>query len=398
MSFMAQPASPHALYISEILFAILYHIEDDRKALARLACCCHAFSEPALSVLWSSVRSFSPFIPLLPPTVKFLWDHSQFDEITLVEFQCPPEEEWRVFDSYARRVRRLYSGSRCHQIVTRIRSGTTLFPLLQSLSLQLVEPPDMRGHLFSDSLRSLKISGPAYVHCKDDRVQMAIAHVARDAPLIEHLHIEDYTYSVVQSSLPPLHFAHLRVVEISAFFGYTLLQSLCHILSQAPVTQLKLELPPLPNKEWNISIPVFPALKSLQICGNPASAEQFVFHLASEGLQELSVQHTRGSASAADYHQLLLCVADKYGNTLQQLSLSTLQQISLSLSQSPTPNYPYDVSQTVIDAFYALAPRFNRLQTFHLSLPHNRYVHLAPELTSESHTWPSLKLLDLEAT
>lgn len=70
---MAQMASPHALYISEILFVISYYLQDDRKALARLARCCHAFSEPALSVLWSSVRSFSPFIPLLPPTVKFLW-------------------------------------------------------------------------------------------------------------------------------------------------------------------------------------------------------------------------------------------------------------------------------------------------------------------------------------
>ncbi|KAG1805204.1 uncharacterized protein BJ212DRAFT_879505 [Suillus subaureus] len=70
---MAQLASPHALYISEIFFAISYYLEEDKKALARLARCCHAFSEPALSILWSSVRSFSPFIPLLPPTVKFLW-------------------------------------------------------------------------------------------------------------------------------------------------------------------------------------------------------------------------------------------------------------------------------------------------------------------------------------
>lgn len=383
---MAQMASPHALYISEILFVISYHLQDDRKALARLARCCHAFSEPALSVLWSSVRSFSPFIPLLPPTVKFLWDHSQFDEVTLAEFQCPPEEEWRVFDSYARRVRRLYSGSHGHQIVARIRSETIVFPLLRSLSLQLVEPLDMQGHLFPDSLRSLKISGPAYVHCEDDRVQMAIAHVARDAPLVEYLHIEDYTYSVAQSSLSPLHFAHLRAVEISAFFDYTLLQSLCHILSQAPVTQLKLELPPLPNKEWNISTPVFPALISLQICGPPASAEQFISHLASKNLQELSINHTRGPASVADYRQLLSCIADKYSNTLQQLSLS--------LSQSSTPGYPYDLSQAVLDAFYALAPSFSRLETLHLSLPHNRYVHLAPELTFESPTWPSLKLLD----
>ncbi|KAG2068064.1 hypothetical protein BDR04DRAFT_1158274 [Suillus decipiens] len=386
---MAQLASPHALYISEILFAISYHLEDDRKALACLARCCHAFSEPALSVLWSSVRSFSPFIPLLPPTVKFLWDHSQFDEVSLVDFQCPPEEEWRVFDSYARRVRRLYSGSRCHQIVARIRSQTTLFPLLRSLSLQLIEPLDMQGHLFADSLRSLKISGPAYVHCKDDRVQMAIAHVARDAPLVEYLHVEDYTYSVAQSFLPPLHFVHLRTVKISSFFNYTLLQSLCHILSQAPVTQLELELPPLPNKEWNISTLVFPVLKSLRICGNPTSAEQFVSHLTSKGLQELSIHHTRGPASAADYRQLLSRIADKYGNTLQQLSLS--------LGQLPTPNYPYDLSQAVLDAFYAIAPHFNQLKTLHLSLPHNRYVHLAPELTFESPTWPSLKLLDFQS-
>ncbi|KAG2128985.1 hypothetical protein DEU56DRAFT_502068 [Suillus clintonianus] len=387
---MAQPSPPNALFISEILLAISYQLEDDKKALARLARCCRAFSAPALTVLWSSVQSFSPFIPLLPPSVKFLWDHCQFDEVTLDEFPCPPEEEWRVFDSYARRVRRLYSGWHFHQIVARIRSEITLFPLLRSLTLQLVEPLDIQVRLFSDSLRSLKISGPAYVHCNDDRVQMAIAHVSRDAPLVEYLHVEDFTYSVAQSSLPPLHFAHLRAVRISAFFDYSLLQSFCHILSQAPVTQLKLELPALPNKEWSISSPVFPALESLQIYGNPLSAEQFVSHLASKSVQELSIHHTKGPASAADYCQLLSCVADKYSNTLQTLSLT--------LSQSPTTNHLHDLSQAVLDAFYALAPSFKRLGTLHLSLPHNRYVHLAPELTFESPTWPFLKLLDFQAT
>ncbi|KAG0702404.1 hypothetical protein DFH29DRAFT_921454 [Suillus ampliporus] len=390
MVVQAQP-SPHALYISEILLAISHQLEDDRKALARLARCCRAFLGPPLDVLWSQVRSFSPFILLLPPSVKFLWDHCQLDEVTLVKFQCPPEEEWRIFDSYARRVRKLYSGSHFHLIVTRIRSETTLFPLLRSLSLQLVEPLDMQGHLFSDSLRSLKMSGPAYVHCKDDRVQIAIAQVARDAPLLEYLHVEDFAYSVVQSSLPPLHFAHLRAVEISAFFDYNLLKSLCHILSEAPVTQLKLELPALPDKDWSIPSPVFPSLRSLRICGNPVSAENFIFHLASKGIHELSIHHTRGPASAADCRRLLSLVAEKYGNTLQTLSLA--------LSQLPTPNYPYDLSQAVLDALRTLAPSLNRLETLHLSLPHNRYIHLQePELTFEPPIWPSLKHLDVKAT
>ncbi|KAG1719132.1 uncharacterized protein EDB91DRAFT_491902 [Suillus paluster] len=390
MVVQAQP-SPHALYISEISLAISYQLEDDRKALARFARCCRASLGPALDVLWSRVPSFSPFIPLLPLSVKSLWDHCQLDEVTLVEFQCPPEEEWRIFDSYARRVRKLYSGSHLHQIVARIRSKTTLFPLLRSLSLQLLEPLDMQGHLFSDSLRSLKISGPAYVHCKDARVQIAIAHIARDAPLLESLHVEDFAYSVAQSSLPPLHFAHLRAVEISAFFDHSLLQSLCRILSQAPVTQLKLELPALPDKDWSISFPVFPALRSLRICGNPASAEHFIFHLASKGIHELSIYHTRGPASAADCRRLLSLVAEKYGNTLQTLSLA--------LSRSPTPNYPYDLSQAVLDALRTLVPTLNQLETLHLLLPHNRYVHLQEsELTFEPLTWPSLKNLDVQAT
>jgi len=110
----------------------------------------------------------------------------------------------------------------------------------------------------------------------------------------------------------------------------------------------------LPNKEWSTS-PVFPALESLRIRGNPASADNFVFHLSSKDIYELGLttrQDPRVLRIAADF--------------FHSLRRNTLHTLSLTLSHSPIPNY---LSQEV--ALYTLvSPLHDHLSSISTSKRH----------------------------
>ncbi|KAF8841789.1 hypothetical protein BDN67DRAFT_966679 [Paxillus ammoniavirescens] len=97
------------LYITEILQNILDNLIDDKQSLFHIAVSCKDLSGPALDTLWKRMPSFDPFIPLLPEIVRQNWflAHALED---LSHMQCP-EEEWKVFDSYARRVHHLDCGN-----------------------------------------------------------------------------------------------------------------------------------------------------------------------------------------------------------------------------------------------------------------------------------------------
>ncbi|KAH7924922.1 hypothetical protein BV22DRAFT_1034622 [Leucogyrophana mollusca] len=71
-----------------------------RASLARLARTCCTFRDPALDVLWSSLKSFDPLIRCLP---RDLWMH---DDDGFLEFTRPLRaSDWVIFQRYAQRVR-----------------------------------------------------------------------------------------------------------------------------------------------------------------------------------------------------------------------------------------------------------------------------------------------------
>ncbi|KAG0702405.1 hypothetical protein DFH29DRAFT_921455 [Suillus ampliporus] len=381
-------SSCHALYISEILSEISSQLEDDRKSLSHLARCCKAFSDPALDVLWRRMSLFSPFIPLLPPSVLTLWVGYQFSAESIAGFQCPPITEWKAFDAYARRVRILYSGA-SHFLagVATIRSDCNVFPFLRSMSIQLQETIQPGIRLFPETLHTLEISGPAYINCKDSCIQSSLAHAARDAPFLKHLHVEDYSYNSDRLDTYPLHFKHLRSVEISAFISSNVLKSLCCMLSQSPVIELKIELPPT-SCVWDASYALFPHLERLEIHGTPMLAEAFITNVSSACLRSLTVRHSRGPARIADCSRLFSTIVNKYGKSLQSLSLT--------ISRSPVLHNHDGVAHDIMDALFPLMPSFEHLEELHLSLPSATQVDDYPSV--EASGWPTLRRVEFMAT
>lgn len=381
-------SSFRALYISEILSEITSQLEDDRQSLSCLARCCKAFSDQALDVLWKRMSLFCPFIPLLPQKVLTLWVEYQFSAESIAGFQCPPMHEWRAFDAYARRVRILHSGA-SHFLagVATIRADFNVFPFLRSITMQLQEPIQPGIRLFPETLQRLQISGPAYINCKDSCIQTALAHAARDAPFLKHLHVEDYSYNSDRLDTPPLHFKHLRSAEISAFISSNVLGSLCRVLSQSPVIELKIELPPT-SCIWDTPQSLFPHLEKLEIHGAPALAEAFITNVSSPCVRSLTVKHSRGPARLTDCSRLFSTIVKKYS--------SSLQSLSLTISRSPVLHNHDGVAHDIMDALFPLMPNFEHLEELHLSLPSATQVDDYPAV--EVSGWPALRRVEFMAT
>ena len=90
---------PHRIFeIDEILRDIVWHTRDTSEvATVSLACCCKAFEEPTLSLLWVD-KSFHDLLPLLPSILT----------PTAEPAARPTEEEWRRLRRYAFWIRVLF--------------------------------------------------------------------------------------------------------------------------------------------------------------------------------------------------------------------------------------------------------------------------------------------------
>ncbi|KAG1883483.1 hypothetical protein F4604DRAFT_294469 [Suillus subluteus] len=69
---LIMPEPFEILRISEILAVILDGLQDDKKLLYHMSCCCRAFTDPALDILWRSMHSFAPFTLLIPQSASFV--------------------------------------------------------------------------------------------------------------------------------------------------------------------------------------------------------------------------------------------------------------------------------------------------------------------------------------
>jgi hypothetical protein len=299
-------------------------------------------------------------------------------------------QEWNVFDAYAKRVRILYSGA-SHFLagVATIRADFNVFPFLRSMSMQLQETITPGIRLFPETLQTLEISGPAYINCKDSCIRAALAHAARDAPFLTHLHVEDYSYNSDRLDTQPLHFKHLRSVEISAFISSNVLQSLCCLLSQSPVIELKIELPPT-SYIWDIDMTqsLFPHLETLEIHGTPAVAEVFIANISSERVRSLTIRHSRGPARIAHCSRLFSTIVKKYGTSLRSLSLT--------ISRSPVLHNHDGVAHDIMDVLFPMMPNFEHLEELHLSLPSATQVDDYPSV--EGPGWPTLRRMEFMTT
>ncbi|KAF8841790.1 hypothetical protein BDN67DRAFT_966680 [Paxillus ammoniavirescens] len=230
-----------ALYITEILRLILDNLIDDKRCLFRIAVSCKAFSDPALDILWALMPSFDPFSLLVPENARrhLVYAHALED---LSHMQCP-EEEWRVFDTYARRVRYLAFGgntSSVYQQLGILRPNCVVFPHLKALEFSMYVDPGPGTLMFPSSLRTLTIRNVARPRTSPRKsrsyIELALRQAAQDVPLLENLEITgEYD---LYPGVHPLPFQALHTVKFSPYFHLPqprAFDNVSRLLSTAPI-------------------------------------------------------------------------------------------------------------------------------------------------------------------
>ncbi|KDQ53427.1 hypothetical protein JAAARDRAFT_197573 [Jaapia argillacea MUCL 33604] len=131
--------------IEELSREICWHLNDSENfrngTLASLARSCGSFLEPALDVLWYTMRDMEPLLKLIPALEVSDKENDYGQLVSYYNISYPLEErDWTRFDYYARRIRILYFshyGEIDCAIYSRLSQYTispSLIPSLRSLS------------------------------------------------------------------------------------------------------------------------------------------------------------------------------------------------------------------------------------------------------------------------
>ncbi|KAH0832873.1 hypothetical protein J3R83DRAFT_11824 [Lanmaoa asiatica] len=291
-------------YISEILRVILDNLTDDRRSTVSLAYSSKAVSGTSLDYVWADMDSFSPFVPLLPKPVQEIWD-LRFNVATLSLIKCPPPEEWKLFDMYACRVRRIRPGEdyldrALYQRLVSIRTGVELFPRLLSLRCYLFSPLTPGMKIFPSSLRSLSLY-PEYV-VLDGRAELALRQVALDAPFLEELYIVGIYRLYPDAGSWPLDFKKLHTVHLIANMLRPVdLRSFSRLLSTSPILNLGISLRPSSEVSFQ-----------LDETGVPVEAADIVSRICSPYLNSVTIEHRDRFASVSEYGRFFTLLAQRH--------------------------------------------------------------------------------------
>ncbi|KAN0093371.1 hypothetical protein V8E55_004155 [Tylopilus felleus] len=293
-------------YISEITRVILDHLTDDKRSILSLAYSSKAISGTALDYLWADMDSFSPFVPLLPKPVQEVWD-LRFNVAVLPFIKCPSSEDWKVFDMYAHRVRRLrpredYLDRALYQRLVSIRPGVDLFPRLLSLRCHLFNSLVPGLKIFPSSLRSLSLY-PEHALVLDGRAELALRQAAHDAPFLEKLCILGVYRLHPETEPRPLDFKGLHTVHLVADMLRTAdLQSFSRLLSTSPIINLGISLHSTTEVSFKLNeTSLSPRVENISICCGPRRAADIISRISSPYLTSVIVEHRGHFASVSEY-------------------------------------------------------------------------------------------------
>ncbi|KAG1863450.1 hypothetical protein C8R48DRAFT_203583 [Suillus tomentosus] len=364
------------LCISEILAVILDGLQGDEKSLYHMSCCCRAFTDPALDVLWRSMHSFAPFISLIPQSASFANDSRTTDH-DLLKYRL--SNDWKTFDKYADCYTRL--------TVIRGQDGCHPFPKLRSLTYFLSGPISPQAKPFPPSLRSLTLVCRDAIDC--DPIELVLDRAVAEAPRLKELRIIGLMRTMrTLHPTPQPHFGQIESLDLSkAYIRGPELATLCTLLSQAPISDLKIHLQDRLDINWDAIPPMFPALKQLDVRGSMSSITLFMSRLATTNLHTLIFQpdgYYQGVATVFDY--LVPIIVETFGKSLKSLDFHI---------NGPRPRA--EDSDVIKSIFQGLEPLMEGgLQSLRLFLQVGstlRPVQFPPEVQSmlEPSAWPSLK-------
>ncbi|KAG2036273.1 hypothetical protein BDR03DRAFT_1092608 [Suillus americanus] len=383
------------LRISEIFAVILDGLQDDKKSLYHMSCCCRAFTDPALDILWRSMHSFAPFTLLIPQSASFVND-ARTSDCDLLKYRCNPLDDWKTFDKYAARVWSLRIGEHnnstdliknrdCYTRLTVIR-GFHPFPKLRSLAYVLSGPISLQAKPFPPSLRSLTLVCHNTLDC--DPIELALDRAVAEAPHLKELRIIGLMRTMrTLHSTPQLQFGQIRSVDLSkAYIRAPELAALCTLLSQAPVSDLKIHLQDRLNMNWQAIPPMFPELKQLDVRGSMFSVILFMSRLAATNLHTLVFQPDgQPSGVVAFFDYLMPIIIEKLGKSLKSFDLHI---------NEPRPRaQDSDLVKSILQGLEPLVEAGLQSLGLFLQVDSTMSTQFPPEVQSmlEPCAWPSLK-------
>ncbi|KAG1841029.1 hypothetical protein DFJ58DRAFT_732638 [Suillus subalutaceus] len=366
------------LRISEILAVILDGLQDDKKSLYHMSCCCRAFTDPALDILWRSMHSFAPFTLLIPQSASFVNDAPTSD-CDLLKYRCNPLDDWKTFDKYAARVWSLRIGEYnndgadliknwdCYTRLTVIRGQEEFhpFPKLRSLAYVLSGPIPPASEAISP-----------------------LPTISYPPPYLKELRIIGLMRTMrTLHSTPQLQFGQIRSVDLSkAYIRAPELAALCTLLSHAPVSDLKIHLQDRLNMNWQAIPPMFPALKQSDVRGSMFSVILFMSRLAATNLHTLVFQPDgQPSGVAAFFDHLIPIIVEKLGKSLKSFDLHI---------NEPRPHVrDSDLIKSILQGLEPLVEAGLQSLRLFLQVDSTMSVQFPPEVQSmlKPCAWPSLK-------
>ncbi|KAH9939241.1 uncharacterized protein BXZ73DRAFT_43729, partial [Epithele typhae] len=130
--------------IAEVVREVMYQSLGDRRTLVSCAQVSRAISEPAVEVLWETLRGIGRLLALLPSSVKRITGQDNDTQLPFKHYVCAicgdiKDEEWARLLFYANLVRRYTTfGERIDGITTAVLvakcGGRALFPRLTMIS------------------------------------------------------------------------------------------------------------------------------------------------------------------------------------------------------------------------------------------------------------------------
>ncbi|KAG1743497.1 hypothetical protein EDB19DRAFT_568182 [Suillus lakei] len=391
------PRPFETLRISEILVLILDGLQGDKKSLYHMSCCCHAFTDPALDILWRSMHSFAPFTSLIPQSALFVND-ARTSDCDLMRYRCNSLDDWKTFDKYAARVWSLSIGEHnhesadlmnCYTRLTVIRGWNEfhLFPKLRNLAYVLSGPISPQAKPFPPSLRSLTLICCNTLDC--DPIELVLHRAVAEVPHLEKLRIIGFMRTTrALHSTPQLQFGHIGSVDLSeAHIRAPELAALCTLLSQAPISDLKISLQDRLNMNWQAIPPMFPALKQLDVRGSMFSVALFLSRLAATNLHTLVFQPDGQSSGVMTFFDYLIpIIVEKLGKSLKSFDLHI---------NGPRPHaQDSDLIKSILQGLKPLVEEGLQSLRLYLQVTSTLIpVQFAPEVKSmlEPCAWPSLE-------
>jgi hypothetical protein len=213
-------------------------------------------------------------------------------------------EEWKVFDSYARRVRDMFCGKNtlgisAYQQLVILRPTSVTFPRLKVLYIT----PGRGTLMFPSSLRSLALCelNGAIPSRWLPYIEPVLRQAAEDVPLLEKLEILRTYRLYPAGGLHPLPFRALQTV---LFFPFWELRpgdfdNFSRLLSTAPVRFLTLRIPMFSTLfvKPEDKTPIFLNVEILDISADPQSAGDIVSRIGSPHLHTVIYYSSPGPSS-----------------------------------------------------------------------------------------------------